>query len=227
MQVVALECMDSILLNFLVRYWTAYYRYNVSSDVHNHCIYCSDAQFHNVTFLHRCWIVNKCFESKMTWVYFPVSWLSGLEIKAWAVCNSTELLLLPTCIVDVPTSLDLSWEVSDLLSEADSVPELSTRLDRLLRIFTDGHVMSSSTIKTLGLWLTTWRNMPCFQANKIPTTSSQYSSSSHWFSNGTTGHRLDFSCKRHNAEYNLHCLHKVRMRKGAVWIFPYAGQILG
>ena len=166
-------------------------------------------------------------ESKMTWVYFPVSWLSGLEIKAWAVCNSTELLLLPTCIVDVPTSLDLSWEVSDLLSEADPVPELSTGLDRLLRIFTDGHVMSSSTIKTLGLWLTTWCNMPCFQAKKTPTTSSQYSSSSLWFSNGTTGDRLDFSCKRHNAEYNLHCLHKVRMRKGAVWIFPYAGQILG
>ena len=59
--------------------------------------------------------------------------------------------MLPTCIVDVPRSLDLSWEVSDLLSEADSVPELRPRLDRLLRIFTDGHVMSSSTIKTLGL----------------------------------------------------------------------------
>ena len=33
----------------MVRYWTSYYWYNVSSDLHTHCIYCSDAQLHNVT----------------------------------------------------------------------------------------------------------------------------------------------------------------------------------
>ena len=50
--------------------------------------------------------------------------------------------------------------------------------------------MSSSTIKTFGLWLTTWCNMPCFQANKTPATLSQYSPSGLWFSNVTTGDGL-------------------------------------
>ena len=78
--------------------------------------------------------------------------------------------------------------LGSLLGDVNSAPEL-LGWTGFLGSFTDGHMMSSSTIKTIGLWLATSCNMPYFQANKTPATSSRYSYSS-WFSDGTTGDEL-------------------------------------
>ena len=60
-------------------------------------------------------------ESNITWAFHPSCWLSGLQTKAWATCNNTQLALLLTCIAEVPASLILSRDHPDPRGVASSL----------------------------------------------------------------------------------------------------------